>query len=460
MERDPRAASASAEPVPRSLTLGERLVRRGAITREQLEEALEAQTIFGGRLGTNLLELGYIDEKTLNQVLSEKHHVPTLDEGVVDPAPDPKVLELIPQDLARKYRVFPLRRENKRLHVLMEDPSLLAQIDDLSFRTGLIVSPCVASEARIAYLLERYYNVRRDQRYVLLADNRGRAIREKPTPREVESASEAMRLNWFAPVDPDKKQEDEVWNLSDEDELCPEDLHLELMGGDKQDGSSEGTAPSQGAKQDLRQIEIARNPEALPTLPHLEGGTLGRRLQKAARRLATGGPAAPPLTVKEAVVRLAQVESRDEVAEILLNVARTRCRRAALFLVRRDLILGWDVAGEGVDPARMRVLRIPAGGLSMFGNTIDAKAPLVCNPTLDADKPEMRKFLAALGGNPPRSALVVPIVIRDRVVNLFYADNGPDGEAPDRVEEVLEALRAVPLAFAALLRRRKAMVTD
>jgi hypothetical protein len=76
----------------------------------------------------------------------------------------------------------------------------------------------------------------------------------------------------------------------------------------------------------------------------------------------------------------------------------------------------------------------------MFANTIDAKAPLVCNPALDADKPEIQRFLAALGGGVPHSALVVPIVIRDRVVNLFYADNGPEGQAPDGVEEILEAL--------------------
>ena len=37
-------------------------------------------------------------------------------------------------------------------------------------------------------------------------------------------------------------------------------------------------------------------------------------------------------------------------------------------------------------------------------------------------------------------------MIRDRVVNLFYADNGPEGQAPDGVEEILEALRAVPPA--------------
>jgi hypothetical protein len=100
------------------------------------------------------------------------------------------------------------------------------------------------------------------------------------------------------------------------------------------------------------------------------------------------------------------------------------------------------------------------GALAMFRDTIDARSPLVCNPALDADKPEMRRFLAGLGGSAPRSALLVPIVIRERVVNLLYADNGPGGEGPDRVEEILEALRGVPLAFASLLRKRKAMVTD
>ncbi len=454
MERNPEAAA----PVPRSVTVGERLVRCGAITREQLEEALEAQAIFGGRIGTNLLELGHVDERTLNRVLAEKHRVPTLDEGVVDPAPDPKVLALIPQELIRKYRVFPVRLEQKRLHVLMEDPSMLAQIDDLSFRTGLIIHPCVASEARIAYLLESYYKIRRDQRYVVLADDRSRPVREEAPTREVESASEAMRLNWFASAEPEKKAE-EAWDLKEADELCPEDLHLDLM-SQLDPSSPDATAPTGGTRTDGNSMERARNPETMPSLPELRSGPLGRRLRKAARRLAAGAHPAAPLDLKEAVARLARVESRDEVAEILLDVARTRCRRAALFLVQHDTIFGWDVAGDEVDPARMRVLRIPTGALAMFRNTLDAKAPLVCNPALDAGRPEMSRFAAALGGKAPRSALLVPIVIRDRVVNLFYADNGPDGEAPDRVDEILEALRAVPLAFATLLRRRKAMVTD
>ena len=453
MDQGKHRPASAPEPVPRSLTVGERLVRAGVITREQLEEGLEAQSIFGGRIGTNLIELGYLDERTLNRVLAEKHAVPTLDDGVADPAPDRQTLESIPQDLVAKYRVFPLRREHNRLYVLMEDPSNLAQLDELAFRTGLVIKPCVASEIRMAYLLERYFKIRRDQRYVVLSDERRRGKKSvEETPREVQNASEAMRLNWFAPVDTDKPEED-VWTLTEEDELCPEDVHNELMAGRKQ-----GDAPARPP--DPRRAEITRNPDALASLPETQGGPLGRRLRKAARRISGGAQASAPVDVRQAVSRLGQAATRDEIADIVLEVARTRCRRAALFVVQRDAILGWDGTGEGVDVARLRVLRIPVNALSMFQNTIDARAPLVCNPALDGDKPEMRRFLAGLGGSAPRSALLVPIVIRDRVVNLFYGDNGPDGEAPDRVEEILGALRGVPLAFASLLRKRKAMVTD
>jgi hypothetical protein len=212
---------------------------------------------------------------------------------------------------------------------------------------------------------------------VVLTDDRARSAPAPEPPREVETASEAMRLNWFASVDGEKKEEDEVWDLTEDDELCPEDVHIELMAGTKQGGSSGRPAPPQQAKQDLRHIEIARNPEAMPPLPEMKGGPLGRRLQKAARRLATGGQAAAPITVKEAVARLSAVQTRDEVAEILLNVARSRCRRAALFLVQRDMILGWDASGDGVDPAGS-VCRSRRG--RHVRETIDAKAPLVCNP--------------------------------------------------------------------------------
>ena len=53
------------------MQLGKLLLDRKVIEPAQLKEALEAQVIFGGRLGTNLLELGYVDEETLVRALAQ-----------------------------------------------------------------------------------------------------------------------------------------------------------------------------------------------------------------------------------------------------------------------------------------------------------------------------------------------------------------------------------------------------
>ena len=58
--------------------LGEILVRKGLIRAEQLDQAVQCQVIFGGRLGTNLLELGHVQEDELNEVLAQKCQVPAV----------------------------------------------------------------------------------------------------------------------------------------------------------------------------------------------------------------------------------------------------------------------------------------------------------------------------------------------------------------------------------------------
>ncbi|HZE88880.1 MAG TPA: hypothetical protein VE404_04990, partial [Verrucomicrobiae bacterium] len=56
--------------------LGEVLTDDGRITEAQLEKALKAQLIFGGHLGTSLIELGYVDEETLGETLAHAFNVP------------------------------------------------------------------------------------------------------------------------------------------------------------------------------------------------------------------------------------------------------------------------------------------------------------------------------------------------------------------------------------------------
>jgi len=468
---DPRGAQAPpAAPIPKSLTVGERLVRRGAITREQLEEALEAQTIFGGRLGTNLLELGYIDECTLNEVLAEKFAVNPIQGEIADAQPDPQALALVPPGIAEKYRLVPLRREGRRLHVLMLDPSNLAVIDEISFLTGHMIKPCVAAEARILYLLEKFYGIRRETRYLIFKGGDSMRKASAEPSWEAAAASEAMRMNWVQEEEGGSYEVSAPEEPPAEEELMPEDLHEKMMA--KVASHAVDAAPQVC----VSDVQIARNPDAARPAPRPIGGKLGKRIEEAGARLVGEGthvgPASPPaqktagpeavspLTMQEAVARLAAVESRDEVARILMAFAKTCCRRAALFIVRGGAILGWDAMGEGVNADAVREMQFPADGLTFFHKAIEAKVPVISNLQADAGQAPLAGLLAALGGGAPRNALTVPILIRGRVVNLFYADHGPGEPVPEGVGEYLTVFGHVPQAFEALLRKRKAMVSQ
>ncbi|HEY5514224.1 MAG TPA: hypothetical protein VIK40_11330, partial [Geomonas sp.] len=110
------------------MKLGELLIQAGKITPAQLEEALKEQAIFGGKFGTNLIEMGYLDEHDLAHFLSKKTGLPHASPELLMNIP-PQVIRLIPEDAARKYRVVPVALNNRRLSLAMSDPSDFAAID-------------------------------------------------------------------------------------------------------------------------------------------------------------------------------------------------------------------------------------------------------------------------------------------------------------------------------------------
>ncbi len=182
-----------------AVRLGEMLVSAGKISQEQLEEALRYQVIFGGKLGTNLIELGYLDEEEIALFLSEKLGVPYVQpDRLMDIPPD--VIRLIPKETAAKYKIIPFSLEKKRLHLVMADPSDLPAIDEISFMTGLTIKPLVAPEVRIILALEKYYGIERDVRYISIIQ-KVEKTREKEkmeteevstTPAEREAGAETM----------------------------------------------------------------------------------------------------------------------------------------------------------------------------------------------------------------------------------------------------------------------------
>jgi hypothetical protein len=147
-----------------AITLLEMLLDAGLITPGQCDESLQNRVFFGGRIGTNLIELDCVEEEDLARFLSRKLAVPYVDPKVLlNLTPD--VIGLIPPDIALQYQVIPLRLDNLRLTIAMADPTALIAIDEISFITGKIIKPMITPEVRLVQALGKYYRYEIDERY-------------------------------------------------------------------------------------------------------------------------------------------------------------------------------------------------------------------------------------------------------------------------------------------------------
>jgi len=135
--------------------IGELLIKDNFITGEQLETALEYQRQHAGRLGSILINLGYVQDDDITSVLSKQYGVPSINLAFFEI--DPSVIKLVPAETAQKYLVVPLSRVGSTLTVATADPTNVFAMDDIKFMTGFNVEPVVATEASIHQALEKYY---------------------------------------------------------------------------------------------------------------------------------------------------------------------------------------------------------------------------------------------------------------------------------------------------------------
>lgn len=151
------------------MKLGEALVSVNLITREQLKEALARQVIYGARIGTNLVELGYITEEQIVAFFSKYFKTPALNPSALDDIP-PDVIAMLDTKFAEKYCMVPFRRDRQRLHVAVLEPQTFDRLEEFRFMTGFDIIPYVMSELRLLHCLERYYGIKRDLRYISVYD--------------------------------------------------------------------------------------------------------------------------------------------------------------------------------------------------------------------------------------------------------------------------------------------------
>lgn len=344
---------------------GTQLIREGLISPEQLEEAMRMRSLYGGRLGSNLVELGFVHADAMSGVLGRQTGFPVATQAMFDEVTD-EALALVPSDMAERLECVPLRKDGRRLHVAMAQPQNLASTDALSFRTGLRIVPYVALELRLKHAQESKYGIANAERSV------GLQSRERLIER------------------------------------------------------ARATAPAAPAS-------------SLPT----DRGAPATPKPAPAPRLF-------PLDAQGVVEALRTAVSREVIAEALLRFGAGVSDTVILFQVRDGMALGWKGQGPELSASDIERVRLPLSAPSFFQTVVGSQQPF---QGAMSDKSLHGDFYTLLKREPPTFAALVPIAIRNQVVNLVYV------EKTEKIDDTVESLMAIAphvvAAYARLVRAAK-----
>ncbi|MEM7480243.1 MAG: hypothetical protein AAF481_03620 [Acidobacteriota bacterium] len=419
--------------------LGEVLVERGWVESSELGRALSAQRTLGGRLGTCLLEAAAIDEGRLLEALSTQLAVPSVDPDQLRTISE-DTLRLVPEGVSRRLRAIPFRRHGDRIEVAMLDPTDLAGQDEIAFATGRRVEPFVATEARIAEALDRYYRAECPERLSRLLDRLNRS-------RYLWNQGDDVQHSGLALADhelPDEGAMTAAHWADGVDELFPTLPELappDLPGG-LATGHGEGLESNLAADLEVLESRTDAASEAsigevsLPSLddPELSGdepvllepavGEATRADLPEPEAVAPPVPTEPVHELESTEAALRAAADRDLIGDLIVRYLVQHLDRVALLGAPRGAFKAWTAGGKGLRERRFESFSLPTSQPSLFkalGEGIAYHAgPL---PPM----PSHRALVECWDGALPRACVIVPIPVRDRLAAVLYGDlrNGP-----------------------------------
>ncbi|MBE3093082.1 MAG: Flp pilus assembly complex ATPase component TadA [Chloroflexi bacterium] len=136
--------------------IGQILLSRDIITKEQLEEALDAQRNTGGKLGEILIKKGFISDETLVELISFQRGFESVDLNKIQDKIDPSIANLISKDFEYKRKIFPFELTDNTLYVAMVDPRDINVIDEIRLLTGYNVKPYISTAKTIDNIIRLY----------------------------------------------------------------------------------------------------------------------------------------------------------------------------------------------------------------------------------------------------------------------------------------------------------------
>ena len=139
--------------------LGEQLVDAGLLTQDKLELALQEQQTTKARLGETLIAMGLMSSEKFSTFFSNTMGIPTATPEDLKNF-DPKVIEVVGDDLVRKHQVLPFAFDFDNInaiHVAMAEPNNLSIIDDIEMTSGMEVIPHYSPQSDLAIQLDKIY---------------------------------------------------------------------------------------------------------------------------------------------------------------------------------------------------------------------------------------------------------------------------------------------------------------
>lgn len=317
------------------MRLGELLIADGRLSEEQVEQGLRAQVLWGGRLGTNLVELGLLDLDELSWTLARLHRVPVaLARHFAQP--DAALQAKMGAQLAERWQCVPLARlaeDPPRIGVAATTPltdGAVAQIAAALGEEPAAIVVAIAAEMRILYHLEISYGIERPARYMRTRDEE---TPEAPPPVYGEGSETELEI-------PPPQAE-----LPDSSAIAqPPPLALAQTGD-----------------------EVTTGPEHRRYMPLVgDEDREERRVGRIAIRRVQVYPGdddhgVTPGSWPEALRAIRRAQDRDRVGDLAVTALTTFCsslRVAALLVVRGHVAIGWLARHRG-GPLDVRAIALP-----------------------------------------------------------------------------------------------------
>lgn len=424
--------------------LGDLLVQAGRVSQTQVEDAARSQVAYGGRLGTNLVELGYLDLDEVATFLGRQHRLPAAERRHFEQA-DAELQGLLPAALAARHGVVPIARlaaDARRVAVAVIQPlapgAALEVATALGCTTDQLVY-AVAAELRILYNLEKVYAIPRPTRF--LRTRRGAT--EDVGVVAVVDDDDLSDPDAPIPIRADTQPDWAHGHTTDEVAL---DVSIDLGDGD----AGAGDADDIGAERRrfVRTIADDTDPPSYSDEPApVAQQSLGRiHLRKAAFTAAIEGQVAHAETTADELRAIRRCRDRDRIGALAMQcLARpnpAELDAGVVFIARGAIAVGWTGFARRVEIA-FDQLAVPLDQPSVL-----AREPgLVCRRLRVGDDTATeldRRLLDALApGAPPAFAVAAPIAIRDQLIGYVYAQGTGDADTAEAlVTGVADATRS------------------